>query len=112
MVEPDGPEPTTVTPEPVVVTMVWEQVDDQLMAHLVRYVVVSRAEPGCRNIDLCASVTVDGRVVIIEKWATSTAQRAHADGAVLLALASAARDLGAARPTLDLLEGISAHDLT
>lgn len=105
MAEPDGPEPT-------IVTMVWEQVDDGLMAHLARYVVVSRSETGCRNIDLCASVTVDGRVVIIEKWATPAAQQAHAGGPALLALASAARDLGAARPTLDLLEGISAHDLT
>lgn len=105
MAERDGPEPT-------IVTMVWERVDDQLMAHLVRYVVVSRSEAGCRNIDLCASVTVDGRVVVIEKWATPAAQQAHADGPALLALANAARDLDAGRPTLDLLEGISAHDLT
>ena len=98
--------------EPTIVTMVWEQVDDDLMAHLVRYVVVSRSEPGCRNIDLCASVTSRGRVVVIEKWATPAAQQAHADGAALLALATAARQMGTARPTLDLLEGLSAHDLT
>ena len=97
--------------EPTIVTMTWEQVDDDLMAHLVRYVVVSRSEPGCRNIDLCASVTSRGRVVVIEKWATPGAQQAHADGPSLMALATAARQMGAARPTFDLLEGLSAHDL-
>lgn len=98
--------------EPTIVTMVWEEVSDELVAHLVRYVVVSRSEAGCRNIDLCASVTAEGRIVIIEKWATPEAQRTHTDGPALLELAAAARDLDAARPAMDLLEGISAHDLT
>jgi quinol monooxygenase YgiN len=97
--------------DPVVVTMTWEQVDDALLAHLARYVVISRGDPGCRNIDLCASVTVPGRVVVIGKWESGAAQRAHFDGAAMVALAAAARDLGAARPDVDLLEGISAHDL-
>ncbi len=97
--------------EPAVVTMVWDQVTDALLAHLARYVVVSRAEPGCRNIDLCASVTTPGRVTVIEKWANPATQQAHLDGPALLTLATGARGLGAARPAIELLEGISAYDL-
>jgi quinol monooxygenase YgiN len=99
-------------PDPVLVTMLWDHVEDDLLAHLVRYVVMARGEPGCRNIDLCASLTVPGRVVIITKWASAAAQRVHFDGPAAVALAVAARDLGAPRPEVDLLEGISAHDLT
>lgn len=98
--------------EPVIVTMRWERVTDPLLAQIVRYVVMSRGEPGCRNIDLCASVTTDGRVVLIEKWSSQDTQQAHLDGEAMVRLATAARDLGAARPELDLLEGISAHDLS
>jgi quinol monooxygenase YgiN len=96
---------------PVLVTMVWEEVTDDLLAHLVRYVVMARGEDGCRNIDLCASVTVPGRVVVISKWASATAERAHLDAPAAVELAEAARSAGAARPQIDLLEGISAHDL-
>ena len=98
-------------PEPVLVTMVWEHVGDDLLAHLARYVVMARREEGCRNIDLCASATVAGRVVVIAKWASANAQRAHFDGHAAVELAEAAHGLGTARPAIDLLEGISAHDL-
>ena len=37
----------------------------------------SRHGAGCRNVDLAASVTVDGRFVIIEKWESPATQRAH-----------------------------------
>ena len=93
-------------------TMAWEQVGDDLLAHLARYVVLSRGERGCRNIDLCASVTQPGRVVVIEKWDSRESQRRHFDGEAMVALAGAALALDAARPTIDLLDGISAHDLT
>jgi quinol monooxygenase YgiN len=96
---------------PVIVTMTWEQVDDALLAHLARYVVLSRDEPGCRNVDFCASLTATNRVVVIEKWAGAAEQRAHFDGAAMVALAQAARASGSGRPSVDLLEGISMHDL-
>ena len=35
-----------------------------LGAVLARYVVLSRTSPGCRNIDLVASLTTPGRVVV------------------------------------------------
>lgn len=96
--------------EPVVVTMTWERVSDALLAHLARYVVLSRGEEDCRNIDLCASVATPGRVVVIEKWGSREAQRRHFDGDTMVALATAARSLGTERPVVDLLDGISAHD--
>jgi len=98
-------------PETVIVTMGWSEVGDPLLAELVRYVVMTRGEPGCRNVDLCASVTTPARVVIVEKWATFAAQRAHFDGTALLTLARAAETMGAARPEIELLQGLSAHDL-
>ena len=96
----------------MVVTMRWEGVTDALLAEIIRYVVMSRGHEGCRNIDLCASVTTDGRVVVIEKWSSPETQQAHLDSEAMVALALAAREMGAGRPELDLLEGISAYDLT
>ena len=62
------------------VTMTFEAAaPEALAAVLSRYVVLTRTHPGCRNIDLCASVTRPGRYVIIQKWATPEDQRAHFD---------------------------------
>ncbi len=97
-------------PAPVLVTMRWERVTDPLLAHIARYVVMSRGEPGCRNIDLCASVLTAGRVVVIEKWESAETQRAHLEGGAMAELVAAARDAGADRPDLELLQGVSAHD--
>jgi quinol monooxygenase YgiN len=56
-------------------------------------------------------VTRPGRYVVIEKWDSPAAQRAHFDSAEMVAMAEAARPLLAQAPDIDLLEGISAHDL-
>ena len=82
-----------------------------LLAVLAKYVVVSRGQPGCRNIDLCASQTEPGRFLVIEKWETPAAQRQHFDSPEMVEMAEACRGLVARRPTVDLLAGISAHDL-
>jgi quinol monooxygenase YgiN len=84
---------------------------ESVAAVLSRYVVLSRTHPGCRNIDLCASVTRPGRYVIIEKWATPEDQRAHFDSDEMVEMARACSGLLAAPPDIDLLDGISAHDL-
>ncbi|HWC36955.1 MAG TPA: putative quinol monooxygenase [Acidimicrobiales bacterium] len=84
---------------------------ERLLGVLAKYVVLSRGQPGCRNIDLCASRTEPGRFVIIEKWETPAAQRAHFDSPEMVEMATACRDLIARRPAIDLLDGISAHDL-
>ncbi len=85
---------------------------ERLLGVLAKYVVLSRGQPGCRNIDLCASRTEPGRFLVIEKWETPAAQRAHFDSPEMVEMATACRNLVAHRPAIDLLDGISAHDLT
>lgn len=103
--------------ELTVVTMVFDVVEgnealsDQLMAVLSNYVVMSRGHAGCRNIDLCASVTRPGRYLVIEKWGSPEAQRAHFDSDDMVEMARACEGLLERRPEIDLFEGISAHDL-
>ena len=84
---------------------------EALMPVLAKYVVLSRGHPGCRNIDLCASIAAPGRYVIIEKWDSPEAQQAHFDSAEMVEMARACTGLLTAPPDIDLLEGISAHDL-
>lgn len=98
--------------ELTIVTMVFDAAQpDPLQSVLAKYVVLSRGHEGCRNIDLCASATTPGRFVIIEKWETPDAQRAHFDSADMVEMARACNGLLATPPQIDLLEGISAHDL-
>lgn len=99
--------------ELTIVTMTFEASDpDRLLGVLSKYVVVSRQEPGCRNIDLCASVTTPNRFVIIEKWESPAAQQTHFDSEEMVEMAKACDGLLTSAPTIDLLEGLSAHDLT
>jgi quinol monooxygenase YgiN len=95
-----------------VVTMSFQAADpDRLLSVLAKYVVLSRTADGCRNIDLCASATRDGRYLVIEKWESTDAQRDHFDSAEMVEMAESCRDLLTAPPDIDLYEGISAHDL-
>lgn len=94
------------------VTLVFQASDpDRLLSVLSKYVVVSRGAPGCRNIDLCASATRAGRFLVIEKWESPDAQRAHFDSPEMVELAESCRGLLSAPPDIDLFDGISAHDL-
>jgi len=98
--------------ELTIVTMRFEAADpERLVPVLAKYVVLTRMHPGCRNVDLCVSVTTPGRLLVIEKWESSSAQRAHFDSADMVEMAEACRGLLAGPPDIDLLEGISAHDL-
>ena len=98
--------------ELVVVTMAFDAADPaRLQTVLAKYVVVSRGHPGCRNIDLCLSVTKAERFVVIEKWESLEAQRAHFDSPEMVEMARACDGLLIQPPQIDLLEGISAHDL-
>ena len=98
--------------ELTIVTMVFEAAQPEaLQSVLAKYVVLSRGHPGCRNIDLCASATSPGRFVIIEKWESPEAQRAHFDSQEMVEMAKACDGLLTEPPQIDLLEGISAHDL-
>ena len=98
--------------ELTIVTMVFDSSQpESLQSVLAKYVVLSRGQAGCRNIDLCASATSPGRFVIIEKWDSPEAQRAHIDSPEMVEMARSCEGLLAAPPQIDLLEGISAHDL-
>jgi quinol monooxygenase YgiN len=109
MDEPTGPADDI---ELTVVTMAFDAVDpERLLAVLAKYIVVSRMQTGCRNIDLCGSVTRDRRYLIIQKWDSPAAQRAHFDSPAMVEMAEACRGLLTAPPEIELFEGVSAHDL-
>ncbi len=83
----------------------------RLVDVLSKYVVLTRMQPGCRNVDLCASATSPGRYLVIQKWESPGAQRAHFDSPVMVEMAESCRGLLAAAPDVDLWDGASAHDL-
>ena len=85
--------------------------EGDLASVLARYVVMTRGEPGCRNVDLLASATESGRLLVIEKWDSVEAARAHLDTELMTGMAAAAVPLLAERPKIDLMDTISAHDL-
>jgi quinol monooxygenase YgiN len=97
------------------VTLGLEAVDEpaaaKLLGVLAKYVVVSRGHEGCRNIDLVASVTHPGRYLLVQKWVSPAAQQAHFDSPDMVEMAESCRGLLARAPTVDLWEGVSAHDL-
>lgn len=98
--------------ELTVVVMAFDAADPEaIQAILAKYVVVSRGHPGCRNIDLCLSATHPSRFVVIEKWESPEAQRAHFDSADMVEMATACDGKLARKPTIDLLDTVSAHDL-
>ena len=81
------------------------------MEVLARYVVLSRGQPGCRNIDYVASITDPGRLLVVEKWESIEAQRQHFDSPEMIEMARHSVPLLNAEPDIDLFEGISMHDL-
>jgi quinol monooxygenase YgiN len=85
--------------------------EETLMAILARYVVLTRQMPGCRNVDLLASASQPVRLLLVEKWESPVAARAHLDSPEMAAMASAAVAHLAAKPDVDLYDTISAHDL-
>ena len=98
--------------ELAIVTMRFDAADAAaLLAVLSKYVVLTRMEPGCRNVDLCASVTHPGRYLVIQKWDSYEAQRTHFDSATMVEMATACAGLLTSPPDIDLWDGPSAHDL-
>lgn len=98
--------------ELAIVTMRFDAADDAaLLAVLSKYVVLTRMQDGCRNVDLCSSVTHGGRHLIVQKWETPQHQRAHFDSDVMVDMARSCVGLLASAPDIDLWDGTSAHDL-
>ena len=81
-----------------------------LIAALARYVVLTRHEPACRNVDLVASVTQGGRFVVIEKWDSAAAVQEHLDSDLMTQMANEVLPALATKPAIDLYDTISAHD--
>lgn len=106
----DDPRPADV--ELTIVTMRLRATDPvALAAVLSNYVVLTRRTSGCRNVDFCVSVSDANTFVILQKWDSPAAQQAHFDSSAMVAMAESCRGLLADAPQIELLEGISAHDL-
>jgi quinol monooxygenase YgiN len=86
--------------------------EEQLAAVLACYVVLTRNEPACRNVDLVMSATQRGRFLVVEKWDSPDALQAHLDSELMAGMAREAVPLLAHRPAVDFYDTISAHDLT
>lgn len=98
--------------ELTVVTMTFDASDPSaLVGILSKYVVVSRGHAGCRNIDLCGSLTTPNRFLVIQKWDSPESQQAHFDSPEMVEMARSCNGLLTRPPTIDLYEGLSAHDL-
>ena len=98
--------------ELTIVTMRFDAADPAaLVGVLAKYVVLTRMEPGCRNVDLCASASSPGRYLVVQKWETPQAQRDHFDGDTMVDMATSCRGLLTAAPGIELWDGASAHDL-
>lgn len=104
--------PAPDQPDLAIVTLRFDAADPAgLLAVLSKYVVLTRMVPACRNVDLCASYTVRGRYLVIEKWDSADAHRAHLDSAITVEMARSCTGLLTAAPDIDLWDGPSAHDL-
>jgi quinol monooxygenase YgiN len=98
--------------ELTIVTMRFDAADaGALLGVLSKYVVMTRMQPGCRNIDLCASVTHPGRYLLIQKWESADAQQRHFDSQAMIDMATSCTGLLSTAPDIDLWDGPSAHDL-
>jgi quinol monooxygenase YgiN len=98
--------------ELAVVTMRFDASDDAaLLAVLSKYIVLTRMVPGCRNVDLCSSVTVPGRHLVIQKWDDTDAQQAHFDSELMVEMARNCTGILSTAPDIDLWDATSAHDL-
>jgi quinol monooxygenase YgiN len=102
--------------ELVVVTMTFDanpsQTDNaELLSILSKYIVLTRMEDGCRNVDLCSSVTKPGRHLVIQKWDSDEMQRQHFDSPLMVEMATSCSGILASAPEIDMWEGTSAHDL-
>jgi quinol monooxygenase YgiN len=96
-----------------IVTMTFDAADmGSLVAVLSKYIVLTRMEPGCRNVDMIVSDTRPNRILIIEKWDSPEAQRTHFDGKIMVEMAKSCDGILTQAPDIDMWQSMSAHDLT
>lgn len=107
------PNSTGAEVELVVVTLAFDAADvASLIAVLSKYVVLTRMEEGCRNVDMVLSDTRPNRILVVEKWESQEAQRTHFDGRNMVDMAKSCAGLLVGAPDIDLWRSMSAHDLT
>ena len=82
-----------------------------LVAVLSKYVVMTRMQPGCRNVDLLLSAIQESRVLVIQKWDSVDAQRVHFDSALMVEMAKSCKNLLTKAPEIELFDSMSSHDL-
>ena len=86
------PDPNDESVETAILTMELDAADPAALAPiLAKYVVVTRGQDGCRNVDLCVSSTQAGRFVVISKWSSPEGSRRHLDSPAAVEMAAAAR---------------------
>lgn len=99
--------------ELVIVTMSFDAADmGSLVAILSKYIVLTRMEHGCRNVDMIVSDTRPNRILIIEKWDSPATQQAHFGGATMVEMAKSCTGILTGAPDIDMWQSMSAHDLT
>ena len=117
MYEPQEIAMSDVAPESsevdlTIVTLRFDATNDAaLLAVLSKYIVLTRMQDGCRNVDLCSSVTVPGRHLVVQKWETPEHQRRHFDSETMIDMARSCDGILAGAPDIDLWDATSAHDL-
>lgn len=97
----------------VVVTLAFDASDAaRLQSLLAKYVVLTRGQPGCRNVDLLVSATDPSKHLVIQKWESAAAQRSHFDSDDMVEFAEACRGgVLSGPPRIDLFDPISAYDV-
>lgn len=78
---------------------------------LSRYVVVSRGQEGCLNIDLLESESEPDLFLVIQKWASEDQRDAHFDSDEAVRMAESLRGLLAGPPEIVPFAPVSAYDL-
>jgi quinol monooxygenase YgiN len=98
--------------ELTIVTIQFDAADNKaLLAVLSKYIVLTRMVDGCRNVDLCSSVTHPGRHLLIQKWESPEFQQRHFDSALMVEMAESCAGILSGPPEVGLWDGTSAHDL-
>ena len=82
-----------------------------LLAILSKYVVLTRMQPGCRNVDLCGSVTAPGRYLSSRSGTRRTRSGSTSTRRRWSRWPQSCRGVLAGPPDIDLWDGASAHDL-
>src|SRR6478736_4266417 len=117
MAEPTAPDPRAAGATEVEIAVLTARFlarpggEETLLAALSRYVVLTRHEPACRNVDLVASVTQGGRFLVIEKWDSAATLQDHLNSQLMTEMAESVLPSLAKKPAIDMYDSISAHDL-